>query len=86
MLTPAQLARMLQVNAKTIARWSREGKLDAVVTPGGHRRFPLATVLEFLHEMGFDEQAANAAIASAVRPVRSIFASLDENRGVARRR
>ena len=80
MLTPAQLARVLQVNAKTIARWSREGKLDAVFTSGGHRRFPLATVLEFFHEMGLDEQAANAAIESAVRPVRSIFAALDENR------
>jgi hypothetical protein len=50
------------------------------VTPGGHRRFPLAAVLVFLHEMGFDDQAASAAIASAVRPARSIFSSLDENR------
>jgi hypothetical protein len=29
-----------------------------VVTPGGHRRIPLAAVLGLLREMGLDEQAA----------------------------
>lgn len=62
MLTPAELARMLHVDPKTITRWAIEGRLDAVRTPGGHRRFPLAVVLRFLGEMGFDEDAATNAV------------------------
>jgi excisionase family DNA binding protein len=62
MLAPGDLARMLHGDAKTITRWSREGKLAAVFTPGGHRRFPLAAVLELLRTIGFDEQAALAAV------------------------
>jgi hypothetical protein len=33
-----------------------------MLTPGGHRRYPLAVVLAFLREMGFDEQGAEAAV------------------------
>ncbi len=57
---------MLHVSPKTISRWSRDGKLPAVVTPGGHRRYPLAVVLAFLGEMGFDEQAAKDAVRPTV--------------------
>lgn len=62
MLTPGELARMLHVSPKTAARWEREGKLNAVRTPGGHRRYPLAVVLALLEGMGFDEKAAKAAV------------------------
>lgn len=62
MLTPGELGRMLHVNAKTVTRWAVEGRIEAVRTPGGHRRFPLPVVLAFLGEMGFDEQAARAAV------------------------
>jgi excisionase family DNA binding protein len=61
-LTPGELARILHVNPKTITGWAREGKLSAVVTPGGHRRCTLAVVLAFLAEMGLDEQAALNAV------------------------
>jgi excisionase family DNA binding protein len=62
MLTPGELARMLHVDAKTVARWNREGRIDAVRTPGGHRRFPIEEVLAFLIEMGFSEDAATTAV------------------------
>jgi excisionase family DNA binding protein len=62
MLTPGELAGMLHVNAKTVTRWAVEGRIAAVRTPGGHRRFPLPIVLEFLGRMGFDERAAEAAV------------------------
>jgi excisionase family DNA binding protein len=55
---------MLHVDGKTVARWNREGRLDAVRTPGGHRRFPIEEVLAFLIETGFTEQAARNAISA----------------------
>jgi excisionase family DNA binding protein len=62
MLTPGELARMLHVSPKSVSRWARTGRLDAVITPGGHRRFPLAAVLALPREMGFDEQTATDAV------------------------
>jgi excisionase family DNA binding protein len=61
-LTPPELARILHVNPNTVTRWCRDGQLPAVRTPGGRRRFPLAAVLAFLREMGFEHQAAIDAI------------------------
>ena len=39
LLTPAEVARMFRVNPKTVNRWARSGKLSAIRTLGGHRRF-----------------------------------------------
>ena len=39
LLTPAEVAAMFRVNAKTVTRWSRSGKLRSTKTIGGHRRF-----------------------------------------------
>jgi excisionase family DNA binding protein len=39
LLTPAEAARRLGVTANTVTRWSRDGKIAAVQTVGGHRRF-----------------------------------------------
>jgi excisionase family DNA binding protein len=39
LLTPAEVAAMFRVNAKTVTRWSRSGKLRSMKTIGGHRRF-----------------------------------------------
>jgi len=33
------------VDPNTLARWSRDGKLTAVRTPGGHRRYLRSEVL-----------------------------------------
>jgi excisionase family DNA binding protein len=66
MLTPAEIGRILRVDPKTVTRWARDGKLAAVRTPGGHWRFPLAVVLAFLRGMGFEDQAAIAAVRNQV--------------------
>jgi len=38
LLTPSQVARLFKVDAKTVTRWCRQGKLPHIRTPGGHRR------------------------------------------------
>jgi excisionase family DNA binding protein len=44
LLTPAEVARLFRVSPKTVARWESAGKLRAVKTLGGHRRFQAADV------------------------------------------
>jgi excisionase family DNA binding protein len=44
LLTPAEAAHRLGVTANTVTRWSRAGRLAAVHTVGGHRRFRCSEV------------------------------------------
>jgi excisionase family DNA binding protein len=46
LMTPGEVAAVLHVDANTVARWSDHGKLRAVRTPGGHRRYYAAEVLQ----------------------------------------
>ena len=39
LLTPGEVARAFRVDAKTVTRWETAGKLPAIRTLGGHRRF-----------------------------------------------
>lgn len=39
LLTPAEAARVLGVTPNTVTRWSRAGRISAIRTMGGHRRF-----------------------------------------------
>jgi len=39
LLLPTEVAAMFGVDVATVARWARRGRLPAVRTPGGHRRF-----------------------------------------------
>ncbi len=39
LLTPAEVAELFRVNPKTVTRWARSGKISAIRTLGGHRRF-----------------------------------------------
>lgn len=48
MLTPAEVASMFRVDAKTVARWAKAGKLSAIRTLGGHRRFKESEVRALL--------------------------------------
>lgn len=44
LLTPAEVAALFRVSPKTVTRWARAGKLTAMRTLGGHRRFRAAEV------------------------------------------
>lgn len=48
LLTPAEVAAILFVDPKTVTRWARAGKLDAIRTPGGHRRYLRSDVLAIM--------------------------------------
>ena len=45
LLTPAEVAEMFRVNPKTVTRWARSGKISAIRTLGGHRRFRKSEVM-----------------------------------------
>jgi excisionase family DNA binding protein len=51
LLTPAEVAVMFRVNPKTVTRWARAGKISAVRTLGGHRRFRAVEIRRFLAEL-----------------------------------
>lgn len=60
LLTPAEVAAMFRVNPKTVTRWARAGKISAIRTLGGHRRFRASEVRRFLEQVETGEPAAEA--------------------------
>ncbi len=48
LLTPSEVARLFGVNPKTVTRWAEAGKLHAVWTIGGHRRYRASEVYALL--------------------------------------
>jgi excisionase family DNA binding protein len=50
LFTPAEAARRLGVTPNTVTRWSRAGKISAIQTMGGHRRFRRAEIERVLRE------------------------------------
>ena len=51
LLTPSEVAALFRVNPKTVTRWARAGKLNAIRTLGGHRRFKASEIRQCLEEM-----------------------------------
>jgi excisionase family DNA binding protein len=51
LLTPAEVAALFRVDPKTVTRWAKAGKLSAIRTLGGHRRYSEAEVRAHLTEM-----------------------------------
>ena len=49
LMTPAEVGALFRVDAKTVTRWARAGKIAEVRTPGGHRRFKESDVRALLH-------------------------------------
>jgi excisionase family DNA binding protein len=57
LLTPSEVAALFRVNPKTVTRWARAGKLTAIRTLGGHRRFRASEVRQCLER--FDGNRAS---------------------------
>lgn len=49
-LTPNEVAEMLMVSPVTVRQWAQKGKLEAMTTPGGHRRFSIDAIEKFASE------------------------------------
>ncbi|MGQ0431105.1 MAG: BldC family transcriptional regulator [Microthrixaceae bacterium] len=54
LLTPSEVAALFRVNPKTVTRWARSGKLTAIRTLGGHRRFKASEIRACLEEMSHE--------------------------------
>ena len=45
--TSADVARFFRVGVSSVKRWTDEGELEAIRTPGGHRRYTLGAIHRF---------------------------------------
>ena len=59
LLTPAQVAELFYVAPRTVTRWAKTGKLHALLTPGGHRRYIESEVM-VVRETGLVLEEAGA--------------------------
>ncbi|MGB8382155.1 MAG: BldC family transcriptional regulator [Dermatophilaceae bacterium] len=48
LLTPGEVATLFRVDPKTVTRWAKAGKLTAIRTLGGHRRYRSSEVHRLL--------------------------------------
>ena len=51
LLTPNEVAEIFRVNPKTVTRWAQSGKISAIRTLGGHRRFRASEIRRCLEQM-----------------------------------
>ena len=45
-----EVAELLSVNESTVKRWSDSGHIECTKTRGGHRRFPIPSIMRFIQE------------------------------------
>jgi excisionase family DNA binding protein len=48
LLTPQEVATLFRVDPKTVTRWARSGRIHAIKTPGGHRRYRESEIRDLL--------------------------------------
>ena len=59
-LRAAEAAAYLNVSAKTVSRWAKEGKVPHIVTLGGHRRFPREAIERLARRLSAAERLDEA--------------------------
>lgn len=50
LLFPGEVAAILRVTSKTVAKWAAAGKLKSIRTPGGTRRYLAADIAQILKD------------------------------------
>ena len=68
LLTPKEAGELFRVDASTVTRWSKAGKLSAVLTLGGHRRYREADVRQLLAD-GYQPATPSAGRAQPAHTV-----------------
>ena len=58
LLTPSEVATLFRVDPKTVTRWAKAGKLTAIRTLGGHRRYRASEVNALLRSSTGEEVRA----------------------------
>jgi excisionase family DNA binding protein len=48
LLTPAEVAKLFRVDPKTVTRWAKAGKITAIRTLGGHRRYRQSEIVNLI--------------------------------------
>jgi excisionase family DNA binding protein len=85
-LTPAAVAAIFFVDPRTVTRWATAGKLTAIRTPGGHRRFVRSEVLalvDLVHADATHLTVPSLAEAAPGTPAASAAAVIAEAAAVA---
>lgn len=59
-LTPNQVAELLMVSPTAVRQWAEKGELNALTTPGGHRRFLPGEVDRFARKRGLTLNPGNS--------------------------
>jgi excisionase family DNA binding protein len=49
LLTPAEVAEIVRVDANTVTQWAKAGRITSIRTLGGHRRYRETEILEQLN-------------------------------------
>jgi len=62
-MTPAEVATLFRVDPKTVTRWADAGKLTAIRTLGGHRRFRQDEVQNLLVASSISQPTSNESAA-----------------------
>jgi excisionase family DNA binding protein len=57
-LHTSQVADILHVSPKTIARWATDGRLPCLRTLGGHRRYPEPAIRQLAASLAQEVQAS----------------------------
>ena len=71
-LTRTEVAEIFQVSPSTVTRWAEAGKLPAVKTLGGHRRYEAKAVMELVQHLMIEE--ATASMENALFSVPAMYA------------
>ena len=61
-LTLTQAAKRLNVHPTTLRRWTNNGEIPFMLTPGGHRRFAESALIQFAEARQGLRAAASALI------------------------
>jgi len=63
LMTPAEVAALFRVDPKTVTRWADAGKLTAIRTLGGHRRYREDEVQNLLVASSISQPTSNESAA-----------------------